>query len=819
MKSATSSPFGGRFASVPEELRRRKQWVVWRKECREADGDPTKVPYHAGANTYRASTIKPKDWTTFGSAVACASNAKFKMEGIGYVFSSHDPYIGVDIDDCMDESGNLSDFAVRILSRLNTRSEISPSRKGVKAILKGTLPKGCKGKRNAHLGLEIYGESRYFTVTGEVLPGYSPLIEDRSGEILALFKEIFGEGKTFRREDSVLRPLQPLDKTDEELLETMFRAKNGTDIYNLFHLGSESAGFASCSEAVGSLLFHFAFYTQRDSFRMERLFLQSKVAEEWGSKWDRLRSSELGQACAKTTRVYTPDYHSPPPPSFAHRSSPASFSALDESPSDMNPPLDLDLEIPRNLEAEASTLGALLAESSVVEPIFKMLLSRDFYHEAHARICAAMLNLHARERPLDLVTVGEELQRLKVFETVGGIDYLRSLMENTPNPLDGPSYALIVKEKSNLRRIIQHCQEGIRSATAGDVSTWKSTGLPEITKCASPVQATTTENLIKASDVVRTEIDWIWDDRIAAKSITIIEGDPGIGKSTVCKALVTAITFGHGLPGQGAYEPRNVLLLTAEEDAGSKVCPDLEGMGADMERVFLHKFDNAELLFTESGLETIEHYIQETQPRLVVLDPMTSFLDPRMDIHRSNEVRGVLSRITRMASKYDLGFLFAYHMNKGSGTKAIYRGLGSIDFIAASRNAFLVGLDPATKQRALVHIKSNFNGLTPSIAYNYSPKSCDFEWMASPCALTEEDLLDQGEAGTGPLIEEAKKFIQEFLADGPVIAKEILKSAREHGIPERIMKRAKKGVANSVGVYIPGLKGVQTWKWILIDTP
>lgn len=160
----------------PDELRSRRQWVTWKRE------NGTKVPYNAQRPTKKASTIDPATWSTYEQA--CAAAARCHHAGVGYVFSSDDPYAGVDLDDCVVE-GQLSPEASAIVAQLDTYTEISPSGTGVKMWVIGDIPSGATSKE-----IEIYSQARFFTFTGQQLPGTPSTIRDAQTELMALYDRV-----------------------------------------------------------------------------------------------------------------------------------------------------------------------------------------------------------------------------------------------------------------------------------------------------------------------------------------------------------------------------------------------------------------------------------------------------------------------------------------------------------------------------------------------------------------------------------------------------------------------------------------------------
>ena len=154
-----SGPEQHQFENIPEELRRRPQWLVWKLE--ERDSKPTKIPYIAGG-LGKASSTDSETWRSFDEAVVALKTGRYG--GIGFVFSTGDPYAGIDLDDCRNpETGELEVWAAKTVQDLDSYAEVSPSGTGVHIIVRGKAPNKKRGK------VEAYSSERYFTITGQVL--------------------------------------------------------------------------------------------------------------------------------------------------------------------------------------------------------------------------------------------------------------------------------------------------------------------------------------------------------------------------------------------------------------------------------------------------------------------------------------------------------------------------------------------------------------------------------------------------------------------------------------------------------------------------
>jgi Primase C terminal 1 (PriCT-1) len=187
---------------VPDDLRERDQWIVWRRET--SNGRETKVPYSVQGR--RASSTNPLDWTEFQKALDFWRKYPQRYAGLGFVFCGDDPFVGIDLDDCLDLNSALKPWAQTTVERFSdTYMEISPSGQGLKIWAKGHLPASVPGVRVGDGQIEMYDRARYFTVTGRVFCGAPLEVEDHSEDIRMLHDRLL---LTQQRKDKW--PLQPL---------------------------------------------------------------------------------------------------------------------------------------------------------------------------------------------------------------------------------------------------------------------------------------------------------------------------------------------------------------------------------------------------------------------------------------------------------------------------------------------------------------------------------------------------------------------------------------------------------------------------------
>ncbi|USZ68528.1 hypothetical protein NGM10_02020 [Halorussus salilacus] len=257
---------------IPAVLQRRPQWVCWRTEDR--DGEATKVPVDPAGGGY-ASVRDTDTWSDYATAQAYA-RATAGVDGIGFVFTADDPYAGVDLDACREPAtGEVEDWAIEVLRALDSYTEYSPSGTGFHVIVEGTVPSG--GNRADQL--ELYDENRYFTVTGDRVPGAPTEVEQRNDALQAVHEEYIGSEEPTSDVEGA-PPSEPLSLSDEALLEKAQNAANGEKFRALWE--GDTLGYDSHSEADQALCTLLAFWTGGDPQRIERLFDQSGLTRD---KW------------------------------------------------------------------------------------------------------------------------------------------------------------------------------------------------------------------------------------------------------------------------------------------------------------------------------------------------------------------------------------------------------------------------------------------------------------------------------------------------------------------------------------------------------
>lgn len=316
-----------------------------------------------------------------------------------------------------------------------------------------------------------------------------------------------------------------------------------------------------------------------------------------------------------------------------------------------------------------------------------------------------------------------------------------------------------------------------------------------------------TLKLINMEKVAIEQVEWLLYPFIPYGKVTIIQGDPGEGKTTFALQIIAKLTRGQavlsrvGEPNSSHFQLVNVIYQTAEDGLGDTIKPRLVAAGADCSRVLVIDDTDKALTMDDARLEEA---IVETGARLVVLDPIQGYLGSNVDMHRANEIRPLMKRIGKLAEKHNCAVILIGHMNKSSGDKSVYRGLGSIDFQAAARSVLIVGrVNDDPEVRVVCQTKSSLAPEGKAIAFRLS-KENGFEWIGE-YDVTAEELLSGN--CRGRKLREAKDFLTEMLADGPKGQKKIEEEAHARGIKSKTLWNAKSDLG------IASKKTGSQWLW------
>lgn len=319
--------------------------------------------------------------------------------------------------------------------------------------------------------------------------------------------------------------------------------------------------------------------------------------------------------------------------------------------------------------------------------------------------------------------------------------------------------------------------------------------------------------LIHMEDVVSKEVEWLWYPYIPYGKITIIEGDPGEGKTTLVLKLAAALSMGLPLPcdDDKEYEPIHIIYQTAEDGIEDTIKPRLEKAGADCSMIRVIDETDKELSMTDDRLEQA---IIETKARLIILDPIQAYIGATVDMHRANEIRQVLKHLGIIAEKHNCAIILIGHMNKASGSKSTYRGLGSIDIQATARSVLLVArLRDKPNIRIMAHDKSSLAPAGDAIGFEMTEDNGMV--CIGPYDITIDELLSGNEGRGKKKLDIAENFIKEYFGTNKVIpSNEIMMEAAKRSIKRNTLLSAKK----KLGITSDKEKaedGTIYWTWIM----
>jgi putative DNA primase/helicase len=321
--------------------------------------------------------------------------------------------------------------------------------------------------------------------------------------------------------------------------------------------------------------------------------------------------------------------------------------------------------------------------------------------------------------------------------------------------------------------------------------------------------------MVQANVIEMVPVAWLWPGKMALGKLSLIAGEPGLGKSQLAAALGATVTTGGQWPHSHERAPLgSVVIFSAEDDASDTIVPRLKSAGADLERIQIVSAVKEQLsqgaaiersFSLQVDLPLLERAIQNLgDVRLIIIDPITSYLG-RVDSHKNAEIRSVLEPVAHMAARHGAAVVGITHFSKGGGTSAINRFIGSIGFIAAARAAFVVTIDPDSDdlaRRLFMPVKNNLAARGDGLSFRIEQSLLDngiaasrIEWGSDTVMRTADEILQATAAeNDSPSKAEAEDFLRDALADSPRLAKEIESEAKEAGIAWRTVRRAQKAL-------------------------
>jgi hypothetical protein len=338
--------------------------------------------------------------------------------------------------------------------------------------------------------------------------------------------------------------------------------------------------------------------------------------------------------------------------------------------------------------------------------------------------------------------------------------------------------------------------------------------------------STTTGLVFKClSDIAPQAIKWLWKGRLALGKLTILAGEPGVGKSQIGLSSTSHISTGERWADGDEPMQGSVIILSAEDAAADTVRPRLEAAGADLSRIHIleaaYDTDGKRRTFNlQSDLAALGDKIAALgDVRLVIIDPVTSYMG-KIDSHRTSDVRAVLEPLANLAERFNVSVLAISHPPKNAPAKALHAVTGSLGFVAAARIVLIAIEEPdGDGRQLLLPAKNNLGPLPVGLGYRRVQRCVTngiiasyVEWDTRPVTMTANEVLaaTADNARNGGATSQAVDFLREQLADGAKLATKMKDEADARGIAERTLKRARQAL--HVDAFKEGFQGPWMWR-------
>jgi len=462
--------------------------------------------------------------------------------------------------------------------------------------------------------------------------------------------------------------------------------------------------------------------------------------------------------------------------------------------------------------AEGAVLGAMVIDSSCIDGVLSIVNVADFALPEHQTIFKTICQLHRdNNKALDGLILRDALDVQGQLERVGGVDYIRQILEGVPSAASADYYANLVREKSQRRRL---CESLRRMQEIADGNEPVGEAVSEVQAIAAGLNgaiegSTDSQAILKSlADVEALPIHWFWFNRVPMGMLTLIVGDPGLGKSFLSLYMAAKISTGgawpdcDSLPDNRAPEG-SVVILSAEDDLSRTIRPRLDWLGADSSKVFAlegvrlkDENDRQYEGYFNLGrdLPALRQAVRGCNDcKLVIIDPLSAYLGRDVDSHRDSDVRSVLAPLVQFAEESGVAVVGVSHLNKNTTGKAVYRAIGSIAFLAAARTVWLVSTDPddaKSRRRLLTPAKHNVLIDPTGLAFELIDGKVCFE--DEPITLSSDEALGQGGGVQAVEKNRAVAWLKEVLPPGTSLAStEVSEQAKAQGISESTLRRAK----------------------------
>jgi len=489
-----------------------------------------------------------------------------------------------------------------------------------------------------------------------------------------------------------------------------------------------------------------------------------------------------------------------------------------------------------NRAAEVATIGAILLDPSCFVPVAKRVGPDSFAHIEHQIIFQCLLDLKEDETPIDLVILRDRLERTGQLEKVGGVEYLKKIIDGTVSAANAEYYADITQERSLYRFLVKRV-EAMQEVLDQELSTKES--VEEMQRLSEGfgtiINASETTLVWRTMDTVEPqEIKWLWRDMFPIGMVSIIQGDSGAGKSYLTQYLASKVSNGSVWPEHNENIPTaapkgTTILLSPEDDAATTIRPRLDVMGADHKNIII--IESARHIGLDGAVSKGYFDLKQDLPelrklisrrgdvKLLVIDPLNSFMGAKTDTHRDSDVRNVLMPLIELANKSNVAVICCVHLNKNTlNTKSLYRGMGSVAYNASARMCWLLSRDledPDSPARLLTPVKYNLIKKPLGLSFQINDDRT-LTFNSEPVTMSSDEALGAEKTVLAPKKEAAVEFLNKTLTPGKAISTaELHKLSKENGISEFCLKQAKAELGGIKTYPLRQPNGKNLWFWEL----
>lgn len=464
-----------------------------------------------------------------------------------------------------------------------------------------------------------------------------------------------------------------------------------------------------------------------------------------------------------------------------------------------------------SLEAEQAVLGSLLLDNTKWPVVQARLSINDFYRREHQVLFDLISKKLEQGQFVDALSLSNEVKTIPELKEINGEIYVFELFRQTYSAANIATYVDIVKSYYQRRKFKELLDYLIKQANLADFEKFiqeAQSGLSNLEQ----KEITQDHGILYQcfSEVKQQPINWLWPGRIARGKVTIIAGNPGLGKFQITASIAAVVTTGDIWPvDKVSCQPGSVIFLSAEDDPSDTLAPRLSAAGADLSKShFLKcvqtKNGHGKLLQKTFSLKTditnLDKLLEEIKDvKLLIIDPITAYLG-ETDSYKNAEIRALLTPLSELAAKHNLAILAISHLNKTSSQDPLMRVSGSLAFVAAARAAFLIAQDPNDdNRRMLLPMKNNIGNDKTGLAYSIESYALEngiftsrIVWETEPVDIKADEVMSSApDPDESSALKEAIEYLSDLLKDRPLTVKKIRTLTHQSGHSWMTIRRAK----------------------------